>query len=56
MTVIPASSLSVSEMQMLGNNVAPRFYKDRRNRLMRGRRPVHDQVLRKPKPCAEEGT
>jgi len=54
MTVIPASSLSVSEMQMLGNNVAPRFHKDRRNRPVRARRPAHDQVLREPKPCVED--
>ena len=32
MTVIPASSLSRAEMWMLGNNVVPRFTKDRRKR------------------------
>ena len=32
MTVIPASSLSRAEMWMLGNNVVPRFAKDRRKR------------------------
>jgi hypothetical protein len=39
MTVIPASSLSHAEMQMLGNNVTPRR-KGKRRRKARHARPL----------------